>query len=152
MQYLPNWKKPHIIPVCAFEKNSRDIKYLGFFEIFCWKIRDAHVEKLQRQARKRFCILPWTLDSGRRVDLRCIEVWQKTDNIDFIRFSFFVQEADLGLDDLTVTSQRSQVVDFSAPYETSTLEVMLQVCSTHYAPTIFYTLSKEKVWKWSSLN
>ena len=91
-------------------------------------------------------------DSGRRVDLRCIEVWQKTDNIDFIRFSFFVQEADLGLDDLTVTSQRSQVVDFSAPYETSTLEVMLQVCSTHYAPTIFYTLSKEKVWKWSSLN
>ena len=33
------------------------------------------------------------------------------------------------MDDLTVTSQRSQVVDFSAPYETSTLEVMLQVCT-----------------------
>ena len=38
-----------------------------------------------------------------------------------------LQEAALGLDDLTVTSQRSQVVDFSAPYDTSTLQVMIQV-------------------------
>ncbi len=40
---------------------------------------------------------------------------------------FIFQEADLGLDDLTVTSQRDQVVDFSAPYETSSLRIMLRV-------------------------
>lgn len=36
------------------------------------------------------------------------------------------QEADLGLDDLTVTSERSRVVDFSPPYETSKLTILLQ--------------------------
>ena len=48
-------------------------------------------------------------------------------NILIIIYHFPLQEADLGLDDLTVTSQRSQVVDFSTPYESSTLQVMLQV-------------------------
>ena len=48
------------------------------------------------------------------------------------------------MDDLTVTSQRSQVVDFSAPYETSTLEVMLQVCNTHYAVRTYYLLYFEQ--------
>ena len=54
-------------------------------------------------------------------------------------FPFFVQEADLGLDDLTITSQRSQVVDFSAPYETSTLEIMLQVCIFTLSSTYYFS-------------
>ena len=37
------------------------------------------------------------------------------------------QKADLGLDDLTVTSQRSQVVDFSTPFQTSSLKIMTKV-------------------------
>ena len=33
----------------------------------------------------------------------------------------------MGLDDLTITSQRSQVVDFSVPYQTSTLQILIKV-------------------------
>ena len=40
---------------------------------------------------------------------------------------FTQQKADLGLDDLTVTSQRSQVVDFSTPFQTSSLKIMIKV-------------------------
>ena len=40
---------------------------------------------------------------------------------------FAQQKADLGLDDLTVTSQRSQVVDFSTPFQTSSLKIMIKV-------------------------
>ena len=54
----------------------------------------------------------------------------------------------MGLDDLTVTSQRSQVVDFSTPYETSTLQVMIQVRSIviksphqNSFPVAFYLIS-----------
>ena len=42
-------------------------------------------------------------------------------------FIFTQQKADLGLDDLTVTSQRSQVVDFSTPFQTSSLKIMIKV-------------------------
>ena len=33
----------------------------------------------------------------------------------------------MAVDDLTITSQRSQVVDFSVPYQTSTLQVLIKV-------------------------
>ena len=37
------------------------------------------------------------------------------------------QEAQMAVDDLTITSQRSQVVDFSVPYQTSTLQILIKV-------------------------
>ena len=37
------------------------------------------------------------------------------------------QEAEMAVDDLTITSQRSQVVDFSVPYQTSTLQILIKV-------------------------
>ena len=33
----------------------------------------------------------------------------------------------MAVDDLTITSQRSQVVDFSVPYQTSTLQILIKV-------------------------
>ena len=41
--------------------------------------------------------------------------------------NFLPQNADMGLDDMTITSQRSQVVDFSTPYQTSSLKIMVKV-------------------------
>ena len=44
----------------------------------------------------------------------------------------------MAVDDLTITSQRSQVVDFSVPYQTSTLQILIKV-------------REKQDWKWISM-